>query len=182
MNARSGLYGPGKSLITRLIRDGAKEVIDLAVQRMRAMPWAVCRVRRRYNAPAIAPRSVQKLMIGGRAEMKAVFEEISHYSGIPLVSRERVKGAPKRSGDLDTYRRLWVQRREEQVYPSLEEFCILAPAQDKAQPWFEEVWQEIVTDTVAERQRVLGCAVKVVAAIGGDRRVRDRAGALAAAA
>jgi hypothetical protein len=33
LNPRSGLFGPGKSLITRLQRDQAAEVIELAAER-----------------------------------------------------------------------------------------------------------------------------------------------------
>lgn len=178
LNARSGLYGPGRSLIGRLKRDGASEVIDLAVKRMMSMRWAVYRVRRRYNAPAIAPRSVQKLVTGQWRTMKNVLADIADRAAIHLAYDEPIKGAPKRHGEIDQYRRLWIRRRVEDSFPSPEEFLVAAPAQahDKALSTFEDNWQVVQTDVHHRRARRVARATLAAAHAIGDHRVQDRFG------
>lgn len=175
LNPRSGLYGPGRSLTGRLQRDGATEVIHLAVERMKSMPWAVYRVRRRYNAPAIAPRSVQKLMVGDWRTIKTALADISAHAHIWLTHDEEIKGAPKRNGETDRYRRLWIRRRAESSYPSPEEFLVAAPAQahDKALSTFEDNWADVLTDVHLRRGRRVSHAVTTVARTMGHGPVVD---------
>lgn len=177
-NPRCGLYGPGSSLFGRLEREGATEVLNLAVARRNAQPWALYRVRRRYNAPAIAPRSVQKLIIADRRAIELAIAEIAEQSGVALTSHEPIKGAPKRDGEVDIYRRLWLRRRLEGVFPSPEEFLVAAPAQanDKALATFQKNWAELVTDAHMQRSHRVGRAIIAAAARMGDGRARDAFG------
>jgi hypothetical protein len=129
LNPRSGLFGPGKSLITRLQRDRATEVIMLAAARMKAMPWAVYRVRRYFSVPASAIRSVDRILVADRLLVQAALEEISGRVGVELVKDVEISGAPVRRSDRDTFRRLWLRKRIDGVYPAIEEFYVAAPAQ-----------------------------------------------------
>ncbi len=115
LNPRSGLFAPGKSLITRLQRDHAAEVIKLAAERMRAMPWAVYRVRRYFSAPASAIRSLERVLVADRLLVQAALEEIGDLVGVELVENAEITGAPVRQGDRDAYRRLWLCKRTDGV-------------------------------------------------------------------
>lgn len=183
-NPRSGLFGPGRSLMGRLRRDGATEVLRFAVARMRATPWAIYRIRRRFNGPANAPRSVQRLVVGPMQQVRQDLATIAGYAGLPLTRGEEIPGAPKRIRDTDDFPRLWVNRRIEGKYPSPEEFLVAAPAQmgDKARPSFEEKWAEIVSKPLVQRERQLGRAVTTLASLAGDHRRRDEFGVVDLAA
>lgn len=148
LNPRSGLYGPGKSLATRLERDGAREVIEMADARMAAMPWAVYRVRRRFLAPAKAPRSVRRVLTGTGQQMRGALTQMSIVLDIPTSFGEQIPGASKRTGDSDTFERLWVHRRVERRYPSAEEFYVAAPLQPvtKEAKNFDKKWKALCLD------------------------------------
>lgn len=178
LNPRSGLFGPGKSLLGRLKRNGATEVLQFAERRMQAMPWALYRVRRRFNAPANAPRSVQRLMVGDYKQMRHALATTAEHAGMLLTRGEEIPGAPKKIRDTDGFARIWVTRRKDGVYPTLEEFIVAAPAQmgDKARASFEENWAEIVSASLVRREKRVGRALKVVASLAGDRRRRDEFG------
>jgi hypothetical protein len=142
LNPRSGLFGPGKSLITRLQRDQVTEPISLAVKRMKSMPCAIYRVRRLYYGRATAARSVDRVLLGGYRTVHTALAEVARLLDVPLTRNEQIVGAPAHAGDLDRYRRLWLRRRSDVAYPTLEEFYVAAPAQamDKAPERFEEAW------------------------------------------
>lgn len=178
LNPRSGLFGPGRSLIGRLERANATEVLSFAANRMRAMPWAVYRVRRRFTGPANAPRSVQRLMVGPRQEIRRNLATIADYAGLPLTRGEEIPGAPKRIRDTDRFPRIWINRRAESTYPSLEEFLVAAPAQmgDKERSTFEAKWTEIRSASLMRREVQVGRTIKVIASLAGDRRRRDEFG------
>jgi hypothetical protein len=178
LNPRSGLYGPGKSLASRLARGHATEVLRLAAERMKSMRWAIYRVRRRYNAPAIAPRSVQALLRGNYTEMRDAVADIAVAAGLPITYNDAIAGAPVRNGDADRHRRLWVRRRAERTYPSLEEFLVAAPAQvaDKRLSTFDENWTMVVTPPHVELERRVGRAVKATAFGKGETTARDEFG------
>lgn len=184
LNPRSGLFGPGRSLMGRLRRDGAMEPLTIAVARMRAMPWAIYRVRRRFNGRANAQRSVQRLSVGPMKQVRQDLATIADYAGLPLTRGEEIPGAPKRIRDTDDFPRVWVSRRVEDTYPSPEEFLVAAPAQmgDKERPVFEEKWAEIVSESLVCRERQVGCAVNVLASLAGDQRPRDAFGVVEVAA
>jgi len=147
LNARSGLYGPGKSLATRLERDGATAVIELADDWMARMPWALYRVRRRFTAPATASRSVRRAAIGTGQQVRRALARTADMLGDELSYSEPIPGAPK-TGDRDTFERLWVHRRTDGSYPTVEEFYVAAPVQplDKEAANFDTRWDEVCRD------------------------------------
>lgn len=147
LNSRSGLYGPGKSLGTRLERDGATAVIELADDWMARMPWALYRVRRRFTAPATASRSVRRAAIGTGQQVRRALARTADMLGAGLSYDEPIPGAPK-TGDRDTFERLWVHRRTDGHYPTVEEFYVAAPVQplDKEAANFDTRWDEVCHD------------------------------------
>lgn len=164
LNPRSGLFGPGKSLITRLQRDHATEVIKLAAKRMRAMPWAMYRVRRYFSAPASAIRSLERVLVADRLLLQAALEEISDLVGVKLVKNTEITGAPVRQGDRDTYRRLWLRKRTDGAYPAMEEFYVTAPAQavDKALDSFDATWTDNTDKLLSYMERRTDAAIAIV--------------------
>ncbi len=164
LNPRSGLFGPGKSLITRLQRDRVTEPISLAVKRMKAMPWAIYRVRGLYYGRATAARSVDRMLLGGHRTVHTALAEVARLLDVPLTRNEQIAGAPVRDGDLDPYRRLWLRRRSDVGYPDLEEFYVAAPAQavDKAPDSFEEAWASHVEAPLARLESRTNTAVTIV--------------------
>jgi hypothetical protein len=164
LNPRSGLFGPGKSLITRLQRDHATEVIKLAAKRMRAIPWAVYRVRRYFSAPASAIRSLERVLVADRLLVQAALEEISDLVGVELVKNAEITGAPVRRSDRDTYRRSWLRKRTDGVYPAMEEFYVTAPAQavDKALDSFDTTWTDNTDNLLSYMERRTDAAIAIV--------------------
>lgn len=154
LNPRSGLYGVGKSMGSRLAADGAREVLDLAQARMAVMPWAVYRVRRRMTGPAKGTRSVRRVAVGPATKMRELLHGMARVTDVALSVNEVIPGAPKRGGDLDTHERLWVHRRAEGVYPTAEEFYVVAPAQpvDKEPANFDDTWEELGLDRQVEQR------------------------------
>jgi hypothetical protein len=175
LNPRCGLYGPGRSLWGRLRRDGATHVLDLADRHINSTPWAIYRIRRRYKAPAIAPRSVQKLIVADRRAVERALAAIARLSDVALACDEPIKGAPKKNGEKDAYQRLWLRRRNESTFPSPEEFLVAAPAQanDKALATFEHNWTGVVDAAHLRRSLRVGTAITWVATSMGDERQRD---------
>ncbi|SFQ74592.1 hypothetical protein SAMN05421810_11814 [Amycolatopsis arida] len=163
LNPRSGLFGPGKSLISRLQRDQVTEPVKLAAARMKRIPWAVYRVRRFYSAPASAVRSVDRVLLGGHLVVYAALEEMSDLVGVPLVRNDQIAGAPV-CGDRGIHRRLWVRRRRDGVYPAMEEFYTVAPAQalDKATDRFDDTWAAHTDTLLARLERRCEAAADVV--------------------
>jgi len=170
LNPRSGLYGAGKSLATRLERDGATEVVELADDWMSRMPWAIYRVRRRFTAPATAPRSVRRRVIGTGTQARRELARIADALGQDLSYGDPIPGAPK-SGDRDTFERLWVHRRTEGHYPTVEEFYVAAPVQpvEKEDGNFDTRWREMC------RNLDLGMRPSLVAAAAAGFPERDPA-------
>jgi hypothetical protein len=164
LNPRSGLFGPGKSLITRLHRDQVTEPIKLAIARMKTMPWAIYRVRRLYHAPANAIRSVDRVVLGGHRTVHTALTEINRLVDITVTKNEEIAGAPVHGGDLDTYRRLWLRRRRDGIYPTQEEFYTVAPAQalDKELDSFEEAWTDYTDAPLARLERSVDTAIVLV--------------------
>lgn len=164
LNPRSGLFGPGKSLITRLQRDRVTEPISLAVKRMKSMPWAIYRVRRLYYGRATAARSVDRVLLGGHRTVHTALAEVARLLDIPLTRNEQIVGAPVHEGDLDRYRRLWLRRRSNVAYPTVEEFYVAAPAQamDKAPDSFEEAWTGHADAPLTRLESRAGTAVTIV--------------------
>lgn len=164
LNPRSGLFGPGKSLITRLHRDQVTEPITLAVARMKTMPWAIYRVRRLYYAPANAARSVDSVLLGGHRTVHTALTEVSQLVDIPLTKNEEIAGAPVRDGDRDTHRRLWLRRRGDGIYPTQEEFYTVAPAQaqDKELDSFADAWTDHTGEALVRLERRVDTAITVV--------------------
>lgn len=142
LNPRSGLFGPGRSLAGRLRRDGADEVVDLAVSRMVRMPWTVYRVRRCFSARASAFRSVERLVVANRQIVGEVLHHAARLVGIPVVRDAVIPGSPRRHADTDVHSRLWLRKRCGTRYPQIEEFYVPAPAQalDKATTGFRATW------------------------------------------
>jgi hypothetical protein len=164
LNPRSGLFGPGRSLITRLHRDQVTEPITLAVARMKTMPWAIYRVRRLYYAPANAARSVDSVLLGGHRTVHTALTEVSRLVDIPLTTNEEIAGAPARDGDRDTHRRLWLRRHCDGIYPTQEEFYTVAPAQaqDKELDSFADAWTDHTNEALVRLERRIGTAITVV--------------------
>jgi hypothetical protein len=104
LTPRSGLFGLGKSLITRLHRDQVTEPIALAVARMKTMPWAIYRVRRLYCAPANAIRSVDSVLLGGHRTVHTALTEVSRLVDIPLTNAEVGQVGHLRRDDLQRER------------------------------------------------------------------------------
>lgn len=131
---------------------------------MRTMPWAVYRVRRYYSAPASAIRSVDRILIADRLMVQAALEEISDLVGVQLVKNADITGAPVRQGDRDTYRRLWLRKRIDGVYPAMEELYVTAPAQavDKALDSFEETWKGNTDKLLSYMERRTNVAIAIV--------------------
>jgi hypothetical protein len=144
LNPRSGLFGPGKSLIGRLERDKATEVLRRAAERMKTVPWSIYHVRRFYTSRAHASRSVDAVFTGERLLMYALLDELSDLAGISLTRDAPIDGAPVRAAERDHRRRLWLRRRATDRYPAMEEFYVAAPAQvlDKAPGGFDDIWTE----------------------------------------
>ncbi|WP_207926747.1 hypothetical protein [Actinocrispum wychmicini] len=164
LNPRSGLFGPGKSLITRLHRDRATEPITLAAARMKTMPWAIYRVRRLYYAPATAARSVDCVLRGGHRTVHTTLTEVSRLADITVTKNEEIAGAPVRDGDRDTHRRLWLRRPCDETYPTQEEFYTVAPAQarDKELDGFAVAWAEHTDEALAQLERRVDMAIVAV--------------------
>ncbi|WP_157440452.1 hypothetical protein [Actinokineospora inagensis] len=164
LNPRSGLFGPGKSLITRLRRDQVTEPITLAVARMKTMPWAIYRVRRLYHAPANAIRSVDRVLFAGHCTIHTELAEIGRLAGIALTRNEQIAGAPVRDGDRDIHPRLWLRRRSESTFPTLEEFYTVAPAlaQDKELPTFAATWANHTDPVLARLEHRADVAITAV--------------------
>lgn len=164
LNPRSGLFGPGKSMITRLQRDRATEVIKLAAARMKTMPWAVYRVRRYFSAPASAIRSLERILVSDRLLVQAALEEISDLVGVTLEKNVEITGAPVRDGDRDSHRRLWLRKRIDGVYPAMEEFYVAAPAQavDKALDSFTDTWTDNTDKLLSAIERRTDAAITIL--------------------
>jgi hypothetical protein len=145
LNPRSGLYGPGRSLSARLERDGATAVIQLADDYMARMPWGLYHVRRRFTAPAKAPRSVRRIGTGTGIRARRALTRMADQLGVDLSYNEPIPGAPKTDGDRDTFERLWVHRRTDGHYPTVEEFFVALPVQplNKEASTFDERWDEV---------------------------------------
>lgn len=131
---------------------------------MKRIPWAVYRVRRFYSASANAIRSVDRVLLGGHMVVYAALEEMSDLVGVPLVRDEQIAGAPVRGGDRDIHRRLWVRRRPDGVYPAMEEFYTVAPAQalDKSMDRFDDTWASHADTLLARLERRCEAAAEVV--------------------
>jgi hypothetical protein len=164
LNPRSGLFGPGKSLITRLRPDPVTEPIALAVARMKTMPWAIYRVLRLYYAPANVARSVDSVLLGWHRTVHTALTEVSRLIDIPLTRNEEIAGTQARDGDRDTHCRLWLRRRSDEIYPPQEEFYTVAPAQaqDKELDSFADAWANHTDEALARLERRVDTAVAVV--------------------
>lgn len=152
LNPRSGLFGPGRSLTSRLRRDGAGEVVDLAVARMVRVPWAVYRVRRCYSAPASAFRSVERLLIADRQCVGEILHQAARLVHSPVVRDAVIPGSPRRHADTDVHSRLWLRQRSGSTYPQIEEFYVPAPAQalDKTTTGFRTAWTAATDPTLTD--------------------------------
>ncbi|MGN2638817.1 hypothetical protein ACTD5D_22140 [Nocardia takedensis] len=128
LNARSGLFGPGKSLRDRLAAEGAHEVHALAEAAMNECEWAVYRVRRCYSAPAQAWRAVEIIHHGDRAAALRFVLDLA----------ERVGIAVRTDGE---HTRLWLTPESEH-YPRVQEFFVAAPntITPKKRAGFETRW------------------------------------------
>lgn len=147
LNPRSALFGPGRSMISRLDRDGAREVVDRAMGIMAAMPWGLYRVRRRFHGQASASRSVRRIGTGTREQMRHALTRLGHALDVGISFNEPIPGAPKKNSDLDFIERLWIHRRTEKVYPTVEEFYVALPLQpvDKQAANFDTEWSTALT-------------------------------------
>ncbi|WP_460431774.1 hypothetical protein [Amycolatopsis echigonensis] len=138
---------------------------------MRTMPWAVYRVRRYYSAPASAIRSVDRSLIADRLVVQAALEEISDLVGVQLIKNADITGAPVRRSDRDTFRRLWLRKRSDGVYPAMEEFYATAPAQavDQTLDSFEAIWTDNTDKLLSYMERRTNAAIAIVRQAIGHR-------------
>ncbi len=126
-----------RSLDSVLRADGNQAAFGLLDETMARLPWAVYRVRRVYTRKGGAERSVQKVGTGTRDEMAAALERLATYH----------RGTTEFSGGS---RRLYVSRREPNVYPTTEEMYVAAPAlaDEKQKKNFEDAWRRVSLITV----------------------------------
>jgi hypothetical protein len=131
---------------------------------MKAMPWAIYRVRRLYYGQATAIRSVDRVLLGGHRTVHTALAKVSGLLDIDLTRNEEIVGAPVRGGDLDTYRRLWLRRRCDGTYPTQEEFYVAAPAQalDKELDSFAGAWVGHTDASLALLERRAETAIALV--------------------
>jgi FXSXX-COOH protein len=92
-------------------------------------------------------------------------------------SGKEIAGAPAHGGDLDIYRRLWLRRRRDGIYPTQEEFYTVAPAQalDKQLDSFEEAWTAHTDAPLARLERSVDTAIARVQQTLIDSRRRSTA-------
>jgi hypothetical protein len=127
LNPRMTLYST-KSLMSVVQGVGDRDALKLFGKMMDRAPWAIYRVRRIYTQKAHADRSVTIIEEGKRSAIEKrlpSYGQVSQEGGIP---------------------RVYVIRRTEDVYPTLEEMFVAAPRtmQDKERPRFPGNWDRAI--------------------------------------
>ncbi len=81
-----------------------------------------------------------------------------------MTKSEEIAGAPVRGGDRDPYRRLWIRRRRDGIYPTQEEVYTVAPAQalDKEFDSFVDTWAAHTDVPLARLERRTDTAIALV--------------------
>jgi hypothetical protein len=133
LNPRMTLYAGGLSLRETLEREGAQELIAAFEQTLDMLPWTIYHVRRIMKAPGRGERAVERLTDDlSRADASRALAEIARRSSRKI---EQVQG-------LERVTRI---ERAEDVYPSVEEFAVAAPAtvEPKQGSRFTEHWTAI---------------------------------------
>lgn len=135
LNPRAPLY-KDRSLIQTALESRNASAIAEYRRLLAEHLWALYRVRRIYTAKGRADRAVERL---------AVFpDEAAARQALGRMEAER----PSDHDHNGEFSYLWRQRREENVYPSREEFFTIAPATvaTKARyglAWFEQRWASL---------------------------------------
>ena len=135
LNPRMHLYAT-KSLRSVLKEHFIDEALDILENILDRSPWALYRIRRLYWAKGRADRSVEMVHQGTRREVGE------------SLSRRAQEGEEERNGG---HHRVYLRRREPEVYPTGEECFVAAPAvvQSKARPKFEQNWSRLTLQEVA---------------------------------
>lgn len=99
--------------------------------------WAMFRVRRVYHAKGRADRSVEHVKTGTRSQMQLALRSYAESMGLPLT-------------DEGGLQRCYASRRQPDVYPTVEEMFVAAPADaaPKARPSFEKTWARVTLPTL----------------------------------
>lgn len=131
MNPRMGLYSHGN------LRDKIDpSILSLFEQGLHAEPeWTLYRVRRAYRAKGKADRHLELYANGTREEMTSMLRRM----GTP----ERVEGSD----------RVYIHRRQSDVYPTAEEMFVLAPSgADEKEGNIEVSWAKATAEDEARRR------------------------------
>lgn len=127
LNPRMTLYST-RSLMSVVQGIGDRDALKLFGKMLDRSPWAIYRVRRIYTQKAHADRSVTIMEDGKRSAME---KRLPSYGQISL------------EGEIP---RVYVIRRTEGVYPTIEEMFVAAPKtmQDKERPRFPGNWARAI--------------------------------------
>ncbi len=134
MNPRGQLY-PGESLLSVTERSGNQAACDLFTRRLASLRWALYRIRRIYTSKGKAHREVIRLEEGSASEMARRLREVSREAELNLKTMQGVTYA-------------FVHERNQDRYPSAEEFFVTAPALIESKSrygpeWFERRWDAL---------------------------------------
>lgn len=112
---------------------GQEDALQLFEERVQAERWAVVEVRRAITGPGRAARAITVLSEGARAECMAELTALSDRAGMPVESTGR-------------HSRVWLRRRNEGVFPTVEHLAVVVPATvaDKVGPQFAKAWDKAI--------------------------------------
>lgn len=130
LNPRIMLFGDS-TMREHVERAGYCEALDLLEETLASVEHAVYRVRRVITAPGKGPRRLERMAVGARDEIEALF------------AREFAPGRTTRELHGAVY--AFVHERERDVFPTFEEYFVIAPAYagDKVAgrpETFEQTW------------------------------------------
>jgi hypothetical protein len=136
LNPRGSLYR-GRTLYSVVVEDGNAIALAMFGEMLRTGEHALYRVRRIYKAPGKADRAVERLTTGTRAEM------FTRFASATVGLRVRVEHGISYG---------YVREREIDLYPTVEEFYVVAPATVESKTrygfdWFEAKWRETLGET-----------------------------------
>ncbi|MFI0406523.1 hypothetical protein [Actinomadura sp. 3N508] len=109
---------------------GQEEALRLFEERVQAGRWAVVEVRRVVTGPGRAARAITVLSEGARGECMADLAALADRAGRPVETAGR-------------HSRVWLRRRAEGVFPTVEQLAVVVPATvaDKVGPQFTKAWE-----------------------------------------
>jgi hypothetical protein len=127
LNPRMTLYST-KSLMSVVQGVGDRDALAIFGQMLERSPWAIYRVRRIYTQKAHADRSVTTVESGSKSKVE---QRLPSYGQISM------------EGEIP---RVYVTRRVQDVYPTIEEMFVAAPQtmQDTERPRFPANWAKAV--------------------------------------